>query len=91
MLRRMAVGRVSPVTRAVSHMHRTFLIATVCIVWREHRSVFEAAGYRFGRLLRESLLEFAALDRASNSQHALARARNSPHAEASANSQTRRI
>jgi rubrerythrin len=91
MLRRVALGRFVPLARTVSRMHRLFLIATVCVVWREHRSVFEAAGYRFGRLLRESLLEFAALDRASNLQRALARAHTSPHGEASADSQTRRI
>jgi hypothetical protein len=91
MLRRVALCRINLLARAVSRMHRLFLVATVCIVWREHQTVFEAAGYRFSRLLKESLLEFTALDRASNSQRVPARARNSPHAEATTNSQTRRI
>jgi rubrerythrin len=91
MLRRVALSRINLLARAVSRMHRLFLVATVRIVWREHRSVFEAAGYRFGRLLKESLLEFAALDRASNSQRVPARALNSPQAEGSVSSQTRRI
>jgi rubrerythrin len=91
MLRRVALSRINLLARAVSRMHRLFLVVTVCIVWREHQSVFEAAGYRFGRLLKESLLEFTALDRASNSQRVPAHVRRSPPAEASANSQTRRI
>jgi hypothetical protein len=91
MLRRMALGRLSPITRAVSHMHRTFLVATVCIVWREHRRVFEAAGYRFGRLLKESLSEFAALDRAISSHRARARISASQHAAATTSSQSSRI
>jgi hypothetical protein len=91
MLRRVALSRSGLLARAVSRMHRLFLVATVCIVWWEHQSVFEAAGYRFGKLLKESLLEFAALDRASNSQRVPARARNLPRAEATVSSQTRRI
>lgn len=91
MLRRVALSRSILLARGVSRLHRLFLVVTVCIVWREHQSVFEAAGYRFGRLLKESLLEFAALDRASNSGRVPARAPNSPHGEASASSQTRRI
>ena len=70
MLRRVASSRFALLARMASRMHRLFLIATVCIVWREHRSAFEAAGYRFDRLLKEALSEFGALDRASTSQHA---------------------
>src|SRR5271155_2115260 len=43
MLRRVASNRFRLLAPAVSAMHRLFLITTVCIVWREHRSVFEAA------------------------------------------------
>jgi hypothetical protein len=91
MLRRIGLGRLSSIARAVSHMHRTFLIATACVVWREHRSVFEAAGYHFGWLLKESLSEFAALDRAMSSHRAQARVTASEHAAATTSSQPSRI
>jgi len=91
MLRRMALGRLSPIARAVSHMHRTLLIATVCVVWREHGSVFEAAGYRFRRFLKESLSEFIALDRATSPQRAQASVPAPQRAEATASPRPRRI
>jgi hypothetical protein len=68
MLRRVALDRHPRLARLVARMHRLFLAATVCIVWREHRSVFAAASYHFGQLFKESLSEFAALERASTSQ-----------------------
>jgi hypothetical protein len=68
MLRRLASGRLALLANTLAQIHRLFLIVTACIVWREHRSVFKAAGYRFGRLLKHTLLEYAALDRASRAQ-----------------------
>jgi hypothetical protein len=72
MLRRLASGRVTLLVNIFARIHRLFLILTACIVWREHRSVFKAAGYSFGRLLRHLLLEYAALDRASRPQQDMA-------------------
>jgi hypothetical protein len=91
MLRRVASSRLTLLGRGVSGTHRLFLIATACIVWREHRSVFEAAGYRFGRLLKEALSEFAALDQASRSGCARARVTSTRDAAATKSAEARRI
>jgi hypothetical protein len=91
MLRRVAWGRFALLGRAVARLHRLFLVATVCIVWREHRGVFEAGGYCFSRLLRESLSEFTALYRASTPQRASADDRNARQASATTGSEARRF
>jgi hypothetical protein len=91
MLRRVASMRFALPARMVARLHRLFLIATVCVVWREHRGVFEEAGYCFRRLLRESLSEFAALDRASAPQRVRADDRNAEQAAATTGGEAGRI
>jgi hypothetical protein len=58
MLARIASARPATLQRALGELHRLFLLGTILIVWIEHRAVFEAAGYGFGRFKKEALLEF---------------------------------
>ena len=58
MLARAARSRPAAVQRGLHELHRLFLLGTVAIVWMEHRTVFEAAGYNFARLKKEALSEF---------------------------------
>lgn len=52
-------ARQSPARqRATAKLHRRFMQATIALVWVEHRSVFEAAGYNFRRFREETLSEF---------------------------------
>jgi hypothetical protein len=62
MLARLSAKRNRIVERGVSALRRFFLFGTTIVVWAEHRSVFEAAGYGFRRLKEESFDEFAALE-----------------------------
>jgi len=62
MLSRLGALRRPIVRRLISRLHRLFLVGTSLVVWREHGSVFRAAGYRFELFLREALAEFAALE-----------------------------
>jgi hypothetical protein len=59
MLARAAIARQATFQGAPRALHRLFLLATILVVWIEHRSVFEAAGYSFRRFKREALLEFS--------------------------------
>ena len=58
MLARVA-SRRPIVQRVFSALHRFFLLSTVTVVWIEHRSVFEAAGYDFLQFKNETLAEFS--------------------------------
>jgi hypothetical protein len=46
----------------VWQLHRLFLAGTCCVVWMEHRAVFKAAGYSFGKFLEEAFGEISALE-----------------------------
>jgi len=59
MLGRISAGRTSEWQRAAGKLHRQFFLGTIALVWMEHRSVFEAAGYDFRRLRQEALSELA--------------------------------
>lgn len=58
MLARVASERPSICQRALSGLHRLFLLGTILVVWVEHRAVFEAGQYDFRRFKNETLLEF---------------------------------
>jgi 1,2-phenylacetyl-CoA epoxidase catalytic subunit len=58
MIARVASGRPALLQRAVSEMHRHFLLGTILVVWMEHRAVFAAAGYGFRKFKNETLCEF---------------------------------
>jgi 1,2-phenylacetyl-CoA epoxidase catalytic subunit len=59
MLARVASARAPALRRALGQLHRFFLLGTILVVWTEHRSVFEAAGYTFQRFRNETLVEFS--------------------------------
>jgi hypothetical protein len=59
MLARVASGRPALFQRAVSEMHRHFLLGTILVVWMEHGAVFEAGAYSFRKFKNETLREFA--------------------------------
>jgi 1,2-phenylacetyl-CoA epoxidase catalytic subunit len=59
MLARVASARPAVFQRALGELHRLFLLGTILVVWIEHRAVFEAAGYSFGRFKNETLFEFS--------------------------------
>jgi hypothetical protein len=61
MLSRIAAGRRAVLSRLVWRLHRLFLVATCFVVWRDHGTVFGAAGYSFRQFLFEALYEFADL------------------------------
>jgi len=58
MLARIGSGRAPMLQRAMTELHRIFLLGTVVVVWIEHRAVFEAADYDFQRFRRETVKEF---------------------------------
>jgi hypothetical protein len=58
MLGRISAKRSADWQRALGRLHRQFLLGTLVLVWMEHRSVCEAAGYDFHRFREETLLEF---------------------------------
>lgn len=58
MLGRISARRSAEWQRAAGKLHRQFLLGTIALVWMEHRSVFEAAGYGFARFWEETLAEF---------------------------------
>ena len=62
MLRRLGALRNPALRCMVWQAHRLFLVGTCCVVWFEHRGVFKAAGYSFGKLLEEALCEMSALE-----------------------------
>jgi len=62
MLTRLGARRDPGLRCLITQLHRVFLVGTCCVVWLEHRSVFKAANYSFGRLLEESLSEMSALE-----------------------------
>jgi 1,2-phenylacetyl-CoA epoxidase catalytic subunit len=57
-LARMASARPVLVQRALGELQRLLLLGTVLVVWREHRAVFEAAGYGLRGFESETLAEF---------------------------------
>ena len=56
---RVASKRASISQFVLRGLHWFFLLGTLCVVWVEHRPVFEAGGYDFKRLRNETLLEFS--------------------------------
>jgi hypothetical protein len=59
MLARVASARSAIFQQALREVHLHFLLGTILVVWIEHRTVFEAAGYGFRRFKNETLLEFS--------------------------------
>ena len=64
MLARMSYDRSRAIQRILSSIHRLFLIGTIAVVWKEHRSVFKIGGYNFHRFREETLREFSEWSRA---------------------------
>jgi len=64
---RLEVGRSRFVRRLVWQAHRWFLAGTCCVVWIEHRSVFNSAGHSFRELVRGAMAGFSALETATAS------------------------
>jgi hypothetical protein len=62
MLSRLGALRRPIMRGLIARLHRLFLLGTTFVVWREHGSVFRAAGYSFELFVREALAEFAALE-----------------------------
>jgi hypothetical protein len=58
MLARAAASRPLAVQRALSQLHRLFLLGTVLVAWNGHRAVFEA-GYDFRKFKMETLGVFS--------------------------------
>jgi hypothetical protein len=58
-LARVAPARPAALHRGLRELHRLFLLGTIFVVWIEHRSVFQAAGYNFRRFKKETFLEFS--------------------------------
>jgi hypothetical protein len=58
MLGRISSKRSSEWQRAAGKLHGQFLLGTIALVWMEHRTVFQAAGYDFRRFREETLSEF---------------------------------
>jgi len=58
MLAGVTFGRPQAMQRTLTELHRLFLFGTTLVVWNNHRSVFEAAGYTFRRFQNETLSEF---------------------------------
>jgi hypothetical protein len=54
---RLASRRPAFLRALVRTAHRWFLMATMLLVWMEHRLVFRAGGYSLGRLWAHSLSE----------------------------------
>jgi hypothetical protein len=79
MLSRITARRHPLLLRLGWRLHRLFLVATCLVVWRDHRGVFRAAGYRFREFALEALYEFADLQRRSGA----ALQRPAPHCEPS--------
>lgn len=62
MLARVRGARPGLLQRALSELHKIFLLGTMAVVWREHRAVLQAGNYDFRRFRRETLLEFSTWD-----------------------------
>jgi hypothetical protein len=69
MLSRLAACRIPAVSQLVWHLHRLFLVGTTFIVWRDHGTVFRAAGCRFHEFVLEALYEFSQLRRQAGVEH----------------------
>jgi hypothetical protein len=63
MLARVSRGRTRILRRVLSGLHRLFLLGTILVVWKEHRSAFELGGCDFRRFKQETLQEFSAWSR----------------------------
>jgi hypothetical protein len=61
MLSRIHAERLPALSRLIWRLHRLFLVCTCFVVWRDHGSVFRAAGYRFREFVLEAFYEFAEL------------------------------
>jgi hypothetical protein len=61
MLARIEANRSRLLRRCVWRAHRLFLLGTCSLVWLTHASVFAAARYSFGQLVREACAEFSNL------------------------------
>jgi hypothetical protein len=59
MLARLGCVRPGALRRGLNALRWFFLLGTVLVVWIEHRSVFEAAGYGFRRFMNETFHEFS--------------------------------
>jgi 1,2-phenylacetyl-CoA epoxidase catalytic subunit len=59
MLGRMGAGRPGVLRRMVDAAHRFFFLGTMLVVWREHREVFELAGYSYWKFQEEAIAEFS--------------------------------
>jgi len=67
MLARISASRPPALRRALGELHRLFLRGTARVVWKEHRAVFEAAGYSLRKFREETLAEFLGWSLARNS------------------------
>jgi hypothetical protein len=59
MLARIAANRPPLLHRILTNLHGLFLLGTIVVVWREHRSALELGGYDFGRFKSETLRKFS--------------------------------
>ncbi|MBP3965104.1 hypothetical protein [Paenibacillus lignilyticus] len=57
-LYKLGEGRLSVVNRAYRLAHRVLLEGTLVVVWHQHRTVFQAGGYRFRDFLAACRQEF---------------------------------
>jgi hypothetical protein len=58
MLARVASKRPRAFQRALTGLHRLFLLGTISVVWNGHHGVFEAAGYDYRRFKSATFTEF---------------------------------
>jgi len=61
-LTRLSAARDPGLRCLITLLHRIFLLGTCCVIWLEHRRVFCAAGYSFGRFVEQSLSHMSALE-----------------------------
>jgi rubrerythrin len=73
MLSRLGSPRSPALRCLVWQLHRLLLAGTCCVVWIEHRAVFKAAEYSFGKFLEEALGEISALEAPSTVPRGLAK------------------
>jgi 1,2-phenylacetyl-CoA epoxidase catalytic subunit len=59
MLGRIGNGRTAVLQRTFDAAHRFFFLGTLLVVWREHRGVFELAGYNFWKFQEEAISEYS--------------------------------
>jgi hypothetical protein len=58
MLARVGAGQPVLRQRLLTLLHNAFLLGTICVVWMDHRKVFNAGGYDFQRFKSETLRGF---------------------------------